>query len=74
MPLTGWTNTNTGKRLSGTELERMRKRAHRVYEVNSHIFEDEVDALTALGIVPLFVLGHPAGDFDFAFSPTPTAA
>jgi hypothetical protein len=72
VPLTGWTDTNTGKRLSWMELERMRQRAHRVYEVNSHIFEDEVDALTALGIVPLFAV-VPDPD-EFAFSPTPTAA
>jgi len=72
VPLTGWTDTNTGKRVSWMELERMRQRAHLVYEVNSHIFEDEVDALTALGIVPLFAIGPDAG--EFAFSPSPTAA
>jgi hypothetical protein len=63
--LTGWTNTNTGKRLSWIELEGMREHAHRVYEVNSHIFEDEVDALTALGVVPLFAIGPAADAFAF---------
>lgn len=66
MALTGWTNTNTGKRLSWRELERMRQRAHLVYEVNSHIFEDELDALTALGIVPLFAVGRDAGELAIA--------
>ena len=63
MPTTKWTDTSTGQRLSYMELERMRLRARRLYEVNSHIFEDEVDALTALGVVPWFVLHPEAGEF-----------
>ena len=51
MALTLWADTRTGQRLNRLELEGMRRRARRVYEVNSHIFEDEVDALTALGVV-----------------------
>ncbi len=54
MALTLWTNVNTGQRLNRAELEGMRRRAHDVYEKNSHIFEDEADALSALGIVPVF--------------------
>jgi len=70
--ITGWTNTITGKQLSWIDLQRMRERARRVYEVNSHIFEDEVDALTALGVVPLSSIGRDG--CDFVSSPTPSAA
>ena len=67
--LTRWTNTNTGKRLSGMELEGMRKQAHRVYEVNSHIFEDELDALNALGVIPI-VQGRSRGPPVRLFAPS----
>ena len=53
MAMTLWTNTTTGRLLDQVELARFRRRARRVYEVNTHIFEDEVDALAALGVVPL---------------------
>lgn len=69
MALTSWMNTITGKRLSRTELERMRGRAHRLYEVNGHIFEDELDALNALGVVALFTICPDT----IEFAPLPTA-
>lgn len=52
MARTFWMKTMTGVRLDRVELNGMRQRARRLYEVNSHIFEDEVDALAALGVVP----------------------
>ena len=54
MTLTRWINTTTGQQLDRVELAGMQQRARRVYEVNTHIFEDEVDALAALGVVPSF--------------------
>lgn len=53
MALTYWTDTTTGERLNRVKLDCVRRQARRVYEANSHIFEDELDALAALGIVPL---------------------
>jgi hypothetical protein len=50
--MTLWVNTFTGERLDRDALDDLRHQAHRVYEANSHIFEDEYDALTALGAVP----------------------
>jgi hypothetical protein len=44
---------NHGKRLDRDALDDLRHKAHRAYEANSHIFEDEYEALTALGAVPL---------------------
>ena len=57
MAMTGWTNTFTGERLDDAELGRLQERARRLYEANTHIFEDEYEALSALGIVPF----PPAG-------------
>ena len=51
MTLTRWINATTGQPLDRVELAGMQQRARRVYEANTHIFEDEVDALVALGIV-----------------------
>jgi hypothetical protein len=48
---TFWINDFTGARLDADELGRMRRQAHDVYLRNTHIFEDEVDALSALGAV-----------------------
>jgi hypothetical protein len=48
-----WVNEHTGRCLTEPELRDARRRAHVTYEANSHIFEDEADALTALGVVPL---------------------
>jgi hypothetical protein len=50
MALTMWTDASTGERLDGRQLSELRERAHRLYEANTHIFEDEVDALAALGV------------------------
>jgi hypothetical protein len=50
MALTMWTNSTTGERLDGRQLSELRERAHRLYEANTHIFEDELDALSALGV------------------------
>ena len=52
MALTLWINVMTGQRLDRPELDGMRQRARHLYEVNGHIFEDELDALAALGVVP----------------------
>jgi hypothetical protein len=52
MALTLWTNEITGERLSRRQLASWRRRARRLYEVNGHIFEDEIEALAALGVVP----------------------
>ena len=52
MALTMWTKP-TGGRLDREELVQFRARAHRLFEANMHIFEDELDALSALGVVPL---------------------
>jgi hypothetical protein len=52
MALTLWTNEITGERLDRPQLDEWRRRARRLYEVNSHIFEDELEVLAALGIVP----------------------
>lgn len=53
--LTLWIDSNTGERLRRGTLDAYRLRAHRAYEANRHIFEDEVDALNALGVVPMLV-------------------
>lgn len=50
MALTMWTDSKTGERLDGRQLSELRERAHRLYEANTHIFEDEFDALAALGV------------------------
>jgi hypothetical protein len=52
MALTMWSNTITGERLDDRQLEQYQERAHRLYEANQHIFEDELDALAALGVLP----------------------
>ena len=51
--MTLWVNTITGERLDRDALDDLRHKAHATYEANSHIFEDEYEALTALGAVPL---------------------
>lgn len=55
-PLTLWVNTMTGERLDRAALDRFRERAHRLFEANTQIFEDEADALTALGVVSILQL------------------
>jgi hypothetical protein len=51
--MTLWMNTITGERLDRDALEVLRVKAHRAYEANSHIFEDEYEALIAFGAVPM---------------------
>jgi len=54
--MTRWVNTITGERLDRATLDAMQAKAHTVYEANTHIFEDEFEALTALGAVPMCLL------------------
>jgi hypothetical protein len=60
MALTMWTDAKTGERLDGRQLSELRERAHRLYEANTHIFEDEVDALAALGVRSLVPVAFAA--------------
>jgi len=53
MTPTMWSNDITGERLDADALARLRAKAHVLYEANVHIFEDELDALAALGAVPV---------------------
>ena len=55
----GWYNGITGDRLDDTQLTLLRERAHRLYEANGHIFEDEAEALAALGVVSFEEMLHP---------------
>ena len=59
-PITLWVNTITGERLDRDALNDVRQKAHRAYEANLHIFEDEHDALIAFGVVPLNRLNEEA--------------
>jgi hypothetical protein len=52
---TFWINDFTGARLDSDDLHRLRRQAHDVYARNAHIFEDEFEALTALGAVPVVI-------------------
>ncbi len=52
MRMTQWIDSLTGRLLDASELAGRRRQAHQVYEANAHIFEDELDALCALGVVP----------------------
>jgi hypothetical protein len=56
MARTGWINEITGERLSSEQLRIVTRSAHRLYKANSHIFEDEREALGALGVVPAIEL------------------
>jgi len=56
MATTLWMNTMTGEWLNRAALASFRAKAHRAYEANTHIFEDELDALSALGVVPAHLL------------------
>ena len=60
MTPTMWSNDITGERLDADTLAGLRAQAHRLYEVNAHIFEDELDALAALGVVPAWELVTPS--------------
>ncbi len=54
--MTQWINTITGEQLDRGSLDALRAKAHRAYEANLHIFEDEAEALTAFGVVPIRTL------------------
>ncbi len=54
--MTTWVNTITGERLDRVALNELQAKAHRFYEANTHIFEDELEALNALGGMPLLEL------------------
>ena len=54
--LTLWVNTITGERLDRETLDDLLRKAHGLYEANTHIFEDELEALNALGAVPMLQL------------------
>jgi len=49
--LTLWVDTNTGERLDRNALDDLRHKAHELFEANGAIFEDELEALNALGVV-----------------------
>ena len=57
MALTLWINSTSGERLDDRQMRDLRHRARALYAVNSHIFEDELDALTALGVVSAVAAG-----------------
>ena len=48
-----WVDVVSGRRLGRCELRASQERAHRAYEANLHVFEDESDALRALGVMPI---------------------
>jgi hypothetical protein len=52
MALTLWTNEITSERLDRLQLDGGRRRARRLYEVIRPIFEDELEALAAIDVVP----------------------
>jgi hypothetical protein len=51
--LTRWIDVRTERYLSRTEVADRRRLARDLYEANAHLFEDERDALAALGTVPM---------------------
>ena len=51
-PTRHWFDEIRGLPIDADELQRLRRRAHDLYLRNGHIFEDEADALAALGAVP----------------------
>ena len=56
MGFAGWANEITGERLDRAQLDAWLQRARQLYEANTHIFEDESEALGALGVVPVLRL------------------
>jgi hypothetical protein len=49
-----WIDDLSGRRLNEAELHDARVKARRAYRANTHIFEDEAEALIALGVVPVW--------------------
>jgi hypothetical protein len=66
MTRTLWTDETTGRTLDRGELTELHRRARALFEANRHIFEDEMEALSALGAVPL--LAQLAADVDHCLS------
>ena len=56
MTSTFWVDSTTGEALQRCQLAELQHKAHMLYAANGHIFEDEADALTALGAVPAWSL------------------
>jgi len=54
MALTMWADVH-GRRLAQDEMAALRLVARRAFEANHHIFEDEAEALEALGVHSLVV-------------------
>ncbi len=52
MAKTLWVNAFTGERLDRAALTALHVKARRAYEANTHIFEDEFEALAAFGVLP----------------------
>lgn len=48
-----WINEITDEPLDAATMHELRLKARRLYEMNTHIFEDECEALAALGAVPI---------------------
>jgi hypothetical protein len=61
MPATLWMNVISGEQLDRSSLDAFRHKARRAYEANTHIFEDEHEALAALGVVPIAELEPAVG-------------
>jgi hypothetical protein len=57
MSPTRWINVVTGERLSEAELRTVWAMARRAYQANTHIFEDEAEALCALGVMSTAEVG-----------------
>ena len=53
MARTLWIDSTSGAHLDDRQMGELRSRARALYAVNTHIFEDELDALTALGAVSM---------------------
>lgn len=56
MPSTLWLNVISGEQLDRSTLDAFRRKARRAYEANTHIFEDEHEALAAFGVLPIVEL------------------
>ena len=54
--MTQWVNVITDERLDRAALATLRRKAHRAYEANTHVFEDEHEALAAFGAIPIHEL------------------
>jgi hypothetical protein len=67
MALTLWINSTSGERLDERQLRDLRHRARALYAVNTHIFEDELDALTALGVVSAVSAGEATQPVEIVY-------